>query len=106
MVTAELAVGLMVTVLICLVALWGVGVGAQQLALGDVAVQAVRQEARGDRDAVREIERRAEGVRLEVRRRDGLAEVVARARTRRFGALPSLELTAGATAQLEPGEKE
>lgn len=105
MVTAELALGLMVAALVAVVALWAVGVGGQQLALADVATQVARQEARGDAAAVAQIQRRVPDAQIDVSRCDGLARVRVTLRTRPFGALPAVELTARATSLLEPGEQ-
>lgn len=105
MVTAELALGMLAAGVLVVVALWAVGIAGQQLALGDVAVQVARQEARGDSAAVRELERRHPHVRIEVARQGGLAEVTVTRRTDAFGLLPPVVLRAQATSHLEPGER-
>lgn len=102
MVTAEFAVVLMAVVVVVLAAMWGVGVGVQQLGLRDAAVQIARAEARGDHSTAQQLELRAAPAVFEVRQEGQTVIVSARRRSSGFGSVGSLELEAQATAYAEP----
>lgn len=103
MVTAELAVGLLLAALVTTMFSWGVSLIAVQATCADVAAQVARQVARGDPDAAAVASRRApSGASLDVRSDGQEVRVVVRVE-RSLGRLGPVRLSGSALALLEPG---
>lgn len=103
MVTAELAVGLLVAVLVSTMASWAVTLIAVQATCADVAAQVARQVARGDPDAAAVASGRApSGASVEVQTHGQDVWVVVRV-DRSLGRLGPVRLSGSAVAILEPG---
>ena len=103
MVTAELAVGLLVAVLVSMIGAWAVNLIAVQATCGDVAAQIARQLARGDQDAADSASHRApSGASVQVSTAGEEIRVVVRVE-RSLGRLGPVKLAGSAMAVLEPG---
>lgn len=105
----EAALAIPVLFLVTLAALWGVGVGATQLRVGDAAREAVRVAARGESDTiVRDVAHRsAPDAAVEIRRDGDVATVEVRQRVSGSGPLLSgfgitVVSTAVAAVELAP----
>lgn len=103
MVTAELAVGLLVAVLVSMIGAWAVNLIAVQATCGDVAAQVARQLARGDQDAAASATQRApSGASVQVITSGQEIRVIVRVE-RSLGRLGPVELAGSAVAVREPG---
>jgi hypothetical protein len=106
MVTAEIAVGMLLVAAMAVAMGWLGGVIVMQQRVDDSAVQIARQQARGDTEAVaRAREAAPDGATVEIRR-DG-EEYVVTVRCRPSSSVPWLaapELSGTARVQAEPGQ--
>ena len=103
MVTAELAVGLLVAVLVTMMGAWTVNLIAVEATCRDVATQVARQMARGDEDAAAAAGRRApSGASVDVNRAGDEVRVLVRV-DRSLGRIGPVRLAGTAVAVLEPG---
>jgi Flp pilus assembly protein TadG len=104
MVTAELAAGLPVLVLVLAVALSALSVGDARVRVQDAAREAARAAARGDRGQARALaERAVPGVTVTLTTAGDEVEAVASLRVHLVASwLPAVTVTERATAAIEP----
>ncbi len=103
MVTAELALSLMIVAVVAMGMVWGIAAGVQQIALGDAAAQIARAQARGDSEGARVIAERISPATVHIDRNETMIVVDVQGRSSSLGLVPALELHAQAQAYAEPG---
>lgn len=103
MVTAELAVGVLVAVFLAALACFTVGLVTTQSRCASVATEVARQLARGDQAAAdRARDAAPAGASVTTTRHEALVEVVV-STDRSFGRVGPVHLAGRATAAVEPG---
>ena len=103
MVTAELAVGLVVVVLAAVVLAWGLHLVVRQMLLEDAVAEVARQVARGDEDAVDAARAEAPpGARISVREGDRITVVTGEVASGPPGRRAVVTLRAEARVLTEP----
>ncbi len=103
MVTAELAVGLLVVAVVLAGCAWVVSLVVEQTCCADVAAQVARQLARGDQAAAQDAQRKApSGASVSINQTSSIVTVTLRV-SERFGRLGEVPLVGAASMPLEPG---
>ncbi len=106
MVTAELACGTLVAVIVMIMMVWGVFLAVMQLQCLDTAAEVARQAARGDQQAIDSASNDAPkgAVVTMARQHDAIVVQVSLRATMFGGLLPAVPLKAEAEVIAEPGQ--